>query len=115
MLLACTRTSFVTSNSYWERFGMSFGAERDACESALQQRHQSRIPIAHDEQYQEWHCDVILVVDRVVDGDREVAADQQLNPRHPTEAPAIGIGAHFILLGLDMIFRSTRELGRLSQ
>ena len=57
-------------------FGVSLCAKGDPGEASLQQRHQSRVPIADHEQNQKWNRDVILIVHGVVHGDSEIATDQ---------------------------------------
>src|SRR4029077_16689125 len=99
----------VRSDTHRKRFGMGLGTQRDSRESSLQQRHESRVPVAEHEQNQKWNRDVILVVYRVIHGDCEAHADQQLDPWHPAQAAAVLVGGHFVLLGLDMVFLSAGE------
>ena len=83
-----------------ERLGtVLFGAlAHHSVEAALQQRHQTRVPISKDKQDEERHRYVIFVGDSVPDSQREIAADQQLNIRNPAQAFAI-------LLRRDGLFR----------
>ena len=59
--------------------------EHQTGKTPLQQRHQSRIPVAHHKQNQKWHGNVVLIGDRVIDGQGEIATDQKLNPGNPAQ------------------------------
>src|SRR5579864_1831598 len=96
-------------DAHREWLGMGLGAEREAAEPSLQQRHQARVPIANHEKQQERYRNVVLIVERVVHGESEIAADQQLGPRNPSQPAAIFLGPNFILAGLHAIFRCARE------
>src|SRR5277367_1592827 len=80
-----------------------------ALEAALQQREQTRVPVTHNEQQQEWHGEVVFVADGVPDRHGEVAADQKLDPGNDAEAFAILRRLRFFTALFDAIFRSALE------
>src|SRR6266851_5540688 len=58
---------YLLLNAHRKRLGVGLRAQGQARETALQQRHQSCVPVAQYEQDQKRHRDVILVADGVVD------------------------------------------------
>ena len=63
-------------DTYGEWLGVSRGAARDSSETALEQRHQTRVPITDHEQKQERDRDEVFIFYCVVDGHREIGSDQ---------------------------------------
>src|SRR5205814_2534621 len=108
-------TACSKSDTDREWFGVGFGArDSEPGESALEQRHQSGEPVAHDEQEQKRNREIVLVLERIVNREREIGADKQFCPGHPAEALAVFVGANNIFLGLDTIFGRSDKSGLLS-
>ena len=103
------RCAAAISDTDWEGLVVGFRAQGDAGEAALQQRHESGVPITNDKEQQKWDGDIVLVLDRVDDGESEISANQQLDPRNPAQALAIFCRAYFVFLRNHVIFRSARE------
>src|SRR5580692_5088969 len=107
----------AASNANWIRFrALLFDAiAQHAVEAALQQRHQSCVPVAEDEQHQEWNRDEVLIGDRVPDCEREVGSDQKFEIRNPAETSAILLRRDCcVLLVGHTILRRARKWGLMS-
>src|SRR5207302_3626173 len=109
--LGSTAVSLYTN---WKRLRVSFRSQRQAGETSLQQRHQPRVPVANHEEDQERNRDVVLVVEGVVNREREIGSNQQLDPRYPPETPTIIAHTNFVLLRLHAILWSSSECSLLS-
>ena len=88
---------------------MAFRAQFNSREAALEQRHQSRVPIAKNKQQEKRNGEVVVDLDGVISHHREIAANQQLHPRDPSQPPAVFCGAYLIFFRADIIFRGARE------
>ena len=75
-----------------------------AFEEALEDAEQAGVPVTEDEEQKEGDGEVVLGGDRVVDGGREVAADEEFDPGNDAEALAIFFGLGLFALLLDAIF-----------
>src|SRR5882724_492723 len=89
--------NLASLHSHREGLAVCFRTHCNAGETALQQRHQAGAPVADYEEEQEGNGDVVLVVDGVVDGQREIGSDEQLEPWHPSQTLAVFGGGDFVL------------------
>src|SRR5271163_1658575 len=88
---------------------MGLRADRESGEPSLQQGHQSGTPVADHKQQQEWNREVILVVDSVEDGEREISSDQQFDPRNPSQTLPVLCSQYFVFLRSHAVFGGSSE------
>src|SRR5579872_7225019 len=67
---------FPKLDSHREGLGARDGGAGGSSEAALQQGHQAGAPIPKHKEQEEWNRDVVLVFDSVIDGQREIGADE---------------------------------------
>src|SRR5271170_1650084 len=84
-------------------------AQAEALKSSLEERHQSRVPVAYDEDQQERHREVVLIGYRIVNRGCKVTADEQFDPGNDAETLAVFRRLRSLTLLLDAILRRSLE------
>src|SRR5712692_3312963 len=87
--------------------GAHFGcvdAEAETREVRLAERHAAGVQVAPDKEQQERDGGVVLVGDRVDNGEREIQAKQNFRVGHPTSFVLVGFFREGTLLAFDIEF-----------